>query len=165
MSTHINEEACLLNDLIDESRNDIIDEDTQIDVKEFLSKFYTWDDDLEEFDDTPKPTYRNYEIKVKREDECCDDDFINIYSIIVSLPSDKAAKELADLLDGKVVSGLNKDGQDFCITYTKTVCIKAKSQTAAKRIFADMDIRDADRLSKFGKVVDVKVTVKKKAKK
>lgn len=165
MSTHINEEACLLNDLIDERRNDIIDEDTQVEVKEFLSKFYTWDEDCGEFDDTPKPTYRKYEFKVKRENECCDDDYINIYSICISLPSDKAAKELADLLDGEVVSGLNADGQSFCITYTKTVCIKAKSQAAAKRIFADMDIRDADRLSKFGKVMDVKVQANKKSKK
>ena len=166
MATHINEEALTLNDLISDALESFDPhEEIRQSIKDFLAKFYTWDEALGEFDDTPKEGYHSYEIKAKYEDECADMSFVNIYSIRVSLPTDEDAKELADILDGEVVDGLNADGKSYCVTYTKTVCIKAKSQAEAKRIFADMNIRDTDRLSKFGKVVDVKVQAKKKSKK
>lgn len=159
MSTHINEDYCDLNGLVSESNDYFFCDEVRDEVKEFLSKFYLWDKDLEEFDDTPEPNYREYEIKVKREDECCDDDYNNIISVKVSLPSDEDAKELADIIDGKVVDGLNADGKDYCITYIKKTYIKAKSREDAKRIFDDMEMHEADRWAEFGGVKSI--TVKK----
>lgn len=159
MSTHINEDYCDLNGLVADTNDFFFDDDVRKEVKEFLSKFYTWDEECEEFDETPKSNYREYEIKVKREDECCDDDYINIISVTVKLPSDEDAKELADLIDGKVVDGLNADGKSYCITYTKKIVIKAKSREDAKRIFDDMEMREADRWADFGGVKSI--TVKK----
>jgi hypothetical protein len=85
--------------------------------------------------------------------------FVNIFSIAVNLPTDEDAKELADILDGKVVDGLNEDGKSYCVTYTKKVIIKAKSRDDAKRIFDDMEMHDADRLAIFGGVKSI--TLKK----
>ena len=159
MSTHINEDHCDLNGLIDENNDYFVCDEVRDEVKEFLSKFYLWDKDLEEFDDTPEPNYHEYEIKVKREDECCDDNYINIVSVKVSLPTDEDAKELADIIDGKVVNGLNAGGKTYCITYTKKINIKAKSRADAKRIFDDMEMHDADRWATFDGVKSI--TVKK----
>ena len=157
MATHINEDYCDLNGLVAESNDSFFCDEVREEVKEFLSKFYTWDEECEEFDDTPKPDYREYEIKVKREDECCDDDYINIMSVTVQLPSDEDAKELADLIDGKVVDGLNSDGKSYCITYMKKIVIKAKSREDAKRIFDDMELREADPWATFGGVKSIAV--------
>lgn len=160
MATHINEESLTLNDLISDALESFDPhEEMRQSIKDFLSKFYTWDEEAGEFDETHKEGYRPYEIKAKYEDDCCDDTFVNIYSIRVSLPTDEDAKELAAILDGEVVDGLNADGKTYCVTYTKKIVIKAMSREDAKRIFDDMEMSYADRLSDFGGVKSI--TVKK----
>lgn len=160
MATHINEESLTLNDLVSDALETFDPhEEIRQSIKDFLSKFYTWDETLGEFDDTPKEGYRLYEIKAKYTDDCADMTFVNIFSIIVSLPTDEDAKELADILDGKVVAGLNEDKKSYCITYTKKIIIKAKNREDAKRIFDDMEMHEADQWAKFGEVKSI--TVKK----
>ena len=154
MATHINEETLTLNELI----SDVFDpidphEEMRESIKDFLSKFYTWDETLGEFDDTPKEGYRLYKIEAKYEDDCCDDTFVNIYSIRVSLPTDEDAKELAAILDGEVVEGLNNDCPMFRITYRNEIYIKAKDQQEAERIFRDMDPAELSRGSDFVEIV------------
>lgn len=165
MGTHINEEYYDLNDIIADNSDNLFDDGVRKDAKEFFSKFYTWDDYMEEFNDIPKENYRLYEIKVKQESECCDDDFIDIISVSVMLPTDDDAKELADILDGTVVSGLNADGKEFCITYTKKIVIKAKNKAEAKKLFDDMDMQYADRWADFGKISSIVCNTEKKTKK
>lgn len=104
MGTHINHECYDLNDIISDNSDNLFDDDVRKDAKEFLSKFYRWDKDLEEFDDTPKANYHKYEIKVKQESDWGDDYFVDIISVKVMLPTDDDAKNLADILDGEVVS-------------------------------------------------------------
>ncbi len=151
MSTHINEEALGLNDLITDSFDsfDSLGDGIRTEIGCFLAKFYTWDETLGEFDDTPKPDYRPYEIKAKYTDECLDDVYVNIYSIRVSLPSDSDAKELADILDGEVVDGLNANCKEYTVTYTKQIRIKAQNEEQEKENFSDMSIAAADRYSTF----------------
>ena len=165
MSTHINEEALTLNGLISDALESFDPhEEMRQSIKDFLSKFYTWDEGAGEFDDTPKEGYRPYEIKAKYEDECCDDTFVTIYSIRVSLPTDEDAKELAAILDGEVVDGLNADGKSYCVTYTKKIVIKANSREDAKRIFDDMEMHEADRWAAFGGVKSIAIKKVKKRK-
>jgi hypothetical protein len=160
MCIHINEEPLTLNDLISDKLESFDPhEEMRQSIKDFLSKFYTWDEEAGEFDDTPKEGYRPYKINARYEDDCSDMTFVNIFSIAVNLPTDEDAKELADILDGKVVDGLNEDGKSYCVTYTKKVIIKAKSRDDAKRIFDDMEMHDADRLAIFGGVKSI--TLKK----
>lgn len=155
MSTHINEDYCDLNDLISESNDYFVCDEVRGEVKEFLSKFYTWDEECEEFDDNPKPNYREYEITVKREYECCGDDYINIISVKVSLPTDEDAKELADLIDGKVVDGLRADCPVFRFTYRNEIYIKAEDQQEAERIFHNMVPTELSRNSEFVELVSI----------
>ena len=156
MSTHINEEALTLNGLISDALESFDPhEEMRQSIKDFLSKFYTWDEEAGEFDDTPKEGYRPYEIKAKYEDECCDDTFVTIYSIRVSLPTDEDAKELAAILDGDVVDGLNKDCPVFRITYRNEIYIKAKDQQEAERIFRNMDRGEFSRRSDFVEIVSI----------
>jgi len=158
MATHLIEEALTLNDLISDKLESFDPhEEMRQSIKDFLSKFYTWDEEAGEFDETPKEGYRPYEIKAKYEDDCCDDTFVNIFSIRVSLPTDEDAKELAAILDGEVVDGLNADGKSYCITYMKKFVIKAKSREDAKRIFDDMELRDIDPWATFGGVKSITV--------
>ena len=165
METHINEESLDLNDLISDALETFDPhEEIRRSIKDFLSKFYTWDEGAGEFDDTPKEGYRPYEIKAKYEDDCCDDSFVNIFSIRVSLPTDEDAKELADILDGEVVNGLNSDGKSYCVTYTKKIVIKAKSREDAKRIFEGMEMHEADRWAEFDKVKSITAKKEKKSK-
>lgn len=165
MGTHINEEYYDINGIVSDNRDNLFDEGVRKDAKEFFSKFYLWDKDLEEFNDNPEPNYRPYEIKVKQESECCDDEFIDIISVNVMLPTDEDAQELADILDGTVVSGLNADGKEFCITYTKKIVIKAKNKAEAKKLFDDMDMQYADRWADFGKISSIVCKTEKKTKK
>ena len=162
MSTHINEEVLTLNDLISD-KLDSFDphEEMRQSIKDFLSKFYTWDEEAGEFDETPKEGYRPYEIKAKYTDDCADMTFVDIFSIVVNLPTDEDAKELAAILDGEVVDGLNADGKSYCVTYTKKIVIKAKSREDAKHIFDDMEMHDADRLAIFGGVKSIAVKKEK----
>ena len=156
MSTHINEEALTLNGLISDALESFDPhEEMRQSIKDFLSKFYTWDEEAGEFDDTPKEGYRPYKIKAKYEDECCDDTFVTIYSIRVSLPTDEDAKELAAILDGDVVDGLNKDCPVFRITYRNEIYIKAKDQQEAERIFRNMDRGEFSRRSDFVEIVSI----------
>lgn len=165
MATHINEESLDLNDLISDALESFDPhEEMRQSIKDFLAKFYTWDEDLGEFDDTPKEGYRLYEIKAKYEDEVADMTFVDIFSIRVSLPTDEDAKELAAILDGEVVDGLNSDGKSYCVTYTKKIVIKAKSRDDAKRIFEGMEMHEADRWAEFDKVKSITVKKEKKSK-
>lgn len=154
MATHINEESLDLNGLISDALESFDPhEEMRQSIKDFLSKFYTWDEEAGEFADTPKEGYRPYEIKAKYEDECCDDTFVNIYSIRVSLQTDEDAKELAVILDGEVVDGLNKDCPVFRITYRNEIYIKAKDQQEAERIFRYMEPAELSRDSEFVEIV------------
>ena len=165
MVTHINEESLELNDLISDALESFDPhEEMRQSIKDFLSKFYTWDEEAGEFDETPKEGYRPYKIKTKYEDDCDDMTFVNIYSIRVSLPTDEDAKELADILDGEVVDGLNSDGKSYCVTYTKKIVIKAKSREDAKRIFEGMEMHEADRWAEFDKVKSITAKKEKKSK-
>lgn len=165
MATHINEESLDLNDLISDAFESFDPhEEMRQSIKDFLSKFYTWDEALGEFDDTPKEDYRRYEIKAKYEDEVADMTFVDIFSIRVSLPTDEDAKELAAILDGEVVDGLNSDGKSYCVTYTKKIVIKAKSREDAKRIFEGMEMHEADRWAEFDKVKSIAFKKEKKSK-
>ena len=154
MSTHINEESLTLNDLVSDKLESFDPhEEMRQGIKDFLSKFYTWDDDLGEFDDTPKDGYRPYEIKAEYEDDCADMFFVNIFSIRVSLPTDEDAKELAAILDGEVVDGLDNDCPVFRITYRNEIYIKANDQQEAERIFRDMGPAKLSRDSDFVEIV------------
>ena len=82
----------------------------------------------------------------------------------MSLPTDEDAKELAAILDGEVVDGLNADGKSYCVTYTKKIVIKANSREDAKRIFDDMEMHEADRWAAFGGVKSIAIKKLKKRK-
>ena len=71
----------------------------------------------------------------------------------MSLPTDEDAKELADILDGKVVAGLGKDCPLFRITYRNEIYIKAKDYHEAEQIFRDMDPTELSRDSNFVEIV------------
>ena len=154
MCIHINEEALTLNDLISDKLESFDPhEEMRQSIKDFLSKFYTWDEESGEFDETPKEDYRPYEIKARYEDDCSDMTFVNIFSIRVSLPTDEDAKELAAILDGEVVAGLGKDCPVFRITYRNEIYIKAKDHHEAEQIFRDMDPAELSRDSNFVEIV------------
>ena len=153
MGTHINEEYYDINDIVSDNRDNLFDDDVRKDAKEFFSKFYLWDKDLEEFNDNPEPNYRPYEIKVKHESECCDDAFIDIISVNVMLPTDDDAKELADIIDGKVVSGLNDGCPTFRITYRNEIYIKADNKEEAEKIFRNMSRSELNEGSEFVEIV------------
>lgn len=156
MATHINEESLTLNDLISDALESFDPhEEMRNSIKDFLSKFYTWDEEAGEFDDTPKEGYRSYEIKAKYEDDCCDDTFVNIFSIRVSLPTDEDVKELAIILDGEVVDGLRADCPVFRFTYRNEIYIKAEDQQEAERIFHNMVPTELSRNSEFVELVSI----------
>lgn len=100
MSFHIDEEWLDINGLLANENT----EKYKDDIKELLSKYYKWDEECEEFEDDHPDTYRKYEIRVNCEDELCDDTYKTILHIEVWLPTDEDAKELADIIDGEVVS-------------------------------------------------------------
>ena len=153
MGTHINEEYYDINGIVSDNRDNLFDDGVRKDAKEFFSKFYLWDKDLEEFNDNPEPNYRPYEIKVKHESECCDDAFIDIISVNVMLPTDDDAKELADIIDGKVVSGLNDGCPTFRITYRNEIYIKADNKEEAEKIFRNMSRSELNEGSEFVEIV------------
>lgn len=156
MGTHINEESLTLNDLISDALEPFDPhEEMRQSIKDFLSKFYTWDEGWGEFDDTPKEDYRPYKIKAKYTDDGADITFVNIFTIRVSLPTDEDAKELAAILDGEVVEGLNNDCPVFRITYRNEIYIKATDKQEAERIFRDMDHAELSRVSDFVEIVNI----------
>ena len=161
MSFHGDEDYIGMNDLMHNEYTEKYSDD----IYELLSKYYKWDKECEEFDEEHPDTYNKYEIRAEYEDECCDEYFKTILHIEVWLPTDEDAKELADIIDGKVVSGLNADGKEFCITYTKKIVIKAKNKEEAKKLFDDMDIQYADLCADFGKISSIVGKTEKKTKK
>ena len=124
------------------------------DIKELLSQYYTWDEDLGEFDETAPDNYREYRIKAVFEDECCDDDYTTVLLVDVKLPTDEAAKELANIIDGRVISGL-QDGKLYRITYRNEIYIRAKNKKEAQTEFSMLTNSEMASQSNFLEVVSV----------
>jgi len=136
------------------------------DVKEFLCKHYKWNTHINEFDGQTSDTkYHDYRIEVKNEDECCDEAFVTIYYIDIALPDDDEAKELADILDGKVTDGLNAGCPEYVIRYTREIKVKAKNRGEAIAIFTGMDDKDRESESQFIGIVSARKLATKKSKK
>ena len=162
MTDHITEEYLKLNEIypMAERQNTAL----ATEVKDFLSKHYKWDTDIEEFEDKVPPNYSHYKIDVTVDDECCDDMFRTIYHIDIDLPDDDEAKELADILDGKVTQGLNAGCPEYVIRYTKEIKVRAKGRGEALAIFTDMSDKDRDSEAQFIGVVSAKIVSKKSKK-
>lgn len=149
MSFHADEDVIGMNDLIHNEYTEQYSDD----IKELLSQYYTWDAESEEFDETAPDNYREYRIKAVFEDEICDDDYTTVLYIDVKLPTDEAAKELADIIDGTVVEGLNEGCPTFRITYRSEIYIKAKNKEEAEEIFRNMGKKEFDSQSEFVEIV------------
>lgn len=121
-------------------------------IKELLSKYYTWDEKCNEFDEKRPDSYRKYHIRAEFEDECCDDTYKTIVHVEVWLPSDEAATELANIIDGNVCGGLNEGCPTYCITYINKIDIKAKNKKEAEKIFKNMSRSELDSRSEFVKI-------------
>lgn len=153
MSFHIDEEYIGINGIFAEHNDLFSFDEARSEVKEFLSKFYTWDNECEEFDETEPKNSRKYEITIKREDECCDDTYSTIFHLNIALPTDEDAKELADIIDGTVVDGLNDGCPTFRITYRSEIYIKAKTKEEAESIFRNMSKKEFEDKSEFVEIV------------
>ena len=149
MSFHADEDFIGMNELLTNENT----EQYADDIKELLSQYYTWDAESEEFDETAPDNYREYRIKAVFEDEICDDDYTTVLYIDVKLPTDEAAKELADIIDGTVVEGLNEGCPTFRITYRNEIYIKAKNKEEAEEIFRNMGKKEFDFQSEFVEIV------------
>lgn len=123
------------------------------DIKELLSKYYKWDEECEEFEDEHPDTYHKYKIRAEFEDECCDDTYKTILYVDVWLPTDDDANELADIIDGKVVGGLNNACPTFRITYRNEIYIKADNKEEAEKIFRNMSRSELNEGSEFVEIV------------
>lgn len=149
MSFHGDEDYIGMNDLIHNEYTEKYSDD----IYELLSKYYKWDKECEEFDEEHPDTYHKYEIRAEFEDECCDEYFKTILHIEVWLPTDEDAKELADIIDGTVVDGLNDGCPTFRITYRSEIYIKAKTKEEAESIFRNMSKKEFDDKSEFVEIV------------
>lgn len=149
MSFHGDEDYIGMNDLIHNEYTEKYSDD----IYELLSKYYKWDKECEEFDEEHPDTYHKYEIRAEFEDECCDEYFKTILHIEVWLPTDDDAKELADIIDGTVVDGLNDGCPTFRITYRSEIYIKAKTKEEAESIFRNMNKKECDDKSEFVEIV------------
>ena len=149
MSFHGDEDWLDMNGLLNNENT----EKYKDDIKELLSKYYKWDEECEEFEDEHPDTYHKYEIRAEYEDELCDDTYTNILHIEVWLPTDEDAKELADIIDGNVVDGLNDGCPTFRITYRSEIYIKAKTKEEAESIFRNMSKKEFDSQSEFVEIV------------
>ena len=149
MSFHGDEDWLDMNGLLTNENT----EQYKDDIKELLSKYYKWDEECEEFEDEHPDTYHKYEIRAEFEDECCDDTFKTILHIEVWLPTDEDAKELADIIDGEVVGGLNDGCPTFRITYRNKIYIKAENKEEAESIFRNMSRSDLEAGSEFVEIV------------
>lgn len=163
MTDHITEEYLKLNEIYPMAERQ--SEALATEVKDFLSKHYKWDADIEEFEEEVPPNYRHYKIDVTVDDECCDEMFRTIYHIDIDLPDDDEAQELADILDGKVTGGLNAGCPEYVIRYTREIKVKAKCRGEAIAIFTNMDDKDREYYSQFIGVVSAKKLATKKSKK
>lgn len=163
MTDHITEEYLGLNELylMAERKSKAL----ATEVKDLLSKHYKWDTNIEEFEDKVPPNYSHYKIDVTVDDECCDDAFRTIYHIDIDLPDDDEAKELADILDGKVTDGLNAGCPEYVIRYTKEIKVRAKTRGEAIAIFTNMDDKDRDSEAQYIDIVSARKFDTKKSKK
>ena len=149
MSFHGDEDWLNMNGLLTNENTEKYSDD----IKELLSKYYKWDEECEEFDEEHPDTYHKYKIRAEFEDECCDDIFKTILYVDVWLPTDEAAKELADIIDGKVVGGLNNAYPTFRITYRNEIYIKAENKEEAEKIFRNMSRSELNESSEFIEIV------------
>jgi hypothetical protein len=163
MTDHITEEYLGLNEIypMAERQNKRL----ATEVKNLLSKHYKWDADIEEFEDKVPPNYSHYKIDVTVDDTCCDDTFRTLYHIDIDLPNDDEAKELADILDGKVTQGLNAGCPEYVIRYTREIKVRAKNRGEAIAIFTNMDDKDRESESQFIGIVSARKLATKKSKK
>jgi hypothetical protein len=152
MRFHGDEDFIGINDLMFNEKTERYADD----IKKLLSKYYEYDTESEEFNedthivDTP---YQHYEIRAEYEDECCDDSFKSIIHININLPNDEDAKELADIIDGKVVDGLHRNDPTFRITYRNEIYIKAKTKEEAEQIFSEMSGTEINSNPEFVEIV------------
>lgn len=149
MSFHGDEEWLDMKGLLNNENTEKYNDD----IKELLSKYYKWDEECEEFDDEHPDTYHKYEIRAEYEDELGDDTYKTILHIEVWLPTDDDAKELADIIDGTVVDGLNDGCPTFRITYSSKIYIKAKTKEAAEYIFSNMSNIERYAQSEFVEII------------
>ena len=70
-----------------------------------------------------------------------------------SVQSSKMKKELADIIDGKVVGGLNNACPTFRITYRNEIYIKADNKEEAEKIFRNMSRSELNEGSEFVEIV------------
>ena len=150
MSFHADEDFIGMNELLTNENT----EQYADDIKELLSQYYTWDAESEEFDETAPDNYREYRIKAVFEDEICDDDYTTVLYIDVKLPTDDAARELADTIDGTVISGL-QDGKLYRITYRNEIYIRAKNEEEARKEFEKLSCSELASQSNFVETVSV----------
>ena len=150
MSFHADEDCIGMNELLTNENT----EQYADDIKELLSQYYTWDAESEEFDETAPDNYREYRIKAVFEDEICDDDYTTVLYIDVKLPTDDAARELADTIDGTVISGL-QDGKLYRITYRNEIYIRAKNEEEARKEFEKLSCSELASQSNFVETVSV----------
>lgn len=143
MTFHESEETIFLEDIL---YNEMLD-GYRDDIREFLEKHYHYDQEAEEFDTPLASGYRKYTIRTANESECGEDCFKNILNIEIDLPDNAAAQELADIIDGKVVSGMT--GKQFRITYRNEIYITAESEEDAQAAFENMDTDELARRSTF----------------
>ena len=144
MTFHTSEETLFLNDL---PNNEYL-ENYRDDIVEFLDKHFQYDKEAEEYDEDPIASdTHEYVIRVVDENEVGEDSFTTIINIEIKLPNNEAAQELADIVDGKIVSGMT--GKKFRITYRNEIYITAESAEEAKAIFENMSPEETYRLSNF----------------
>ena len=149
MTFHTSEETLFVNDI---PHNECL-ESYREDIVEFLNKYYQYDQEIEEYGDPIASDTHKYVIRVVLEDECGDDDYRTVLNIEIDLPNNEAAQELADIVDGNIVSGMT--GKKFRITYRNEIYITAESEEEAKTIFENMDSEDTYRQSRFVEMVSL----------
>lgn len=149
MTFHSSEETLFVNDL---PHNEYL-ENYRDDIVEFLNKYYQYDPEIEEYGDPIASDTHEYVIRVVDENEVGEDSFTNVINIEIKLPNNEAAQELADIVDGKIVSGMT--GKKFRITYRNEIYITAESEEEAQTIFENMDSDETYRLSKFVEMVSL----------
>ncbi len=162
MAYHITEEYLGINEIYPMAERQ--SKALATEVKDLLSKHYKWDPNIEEFEENVPPNYSHYKIDVTIDDDCCDDTFRTLYHIDIDLPNDDEAKELADILDGKVTDGFNAGCPEYVIRYTKEIKVRAKTRGEALAIFTDMTDKDRDSEAQYISVVSARIVSKKSKK-
>lgn len=148
MNCRENEERLFLEDLL---YNENL-ESYRDDIKEVLDKYYQYDEDAEEHTVPLGENYHKYEIRVIDEYECCDDYIRNVTYIVIDLPNDDAAQELAGCIGGEVTEGLNNDCDTYRVLVTSEVFVKASSPEEAQKLVDSMSDFDRRNRSRFVEV-------------